>query len=103
MAPRLARVRPTYSGHGEASSRSFSPRSRLGLSGPVLATLGVDAGVFHHQSLDGFAADNVSIDNLFHVGQLHPAIPDGVGINDHVRTVLALVETAGLVGPDLAF
>lgn len=69
----------------------------------MLTTLGVDARVLHYQPLNGFAADDVSIDNLIHIFGLHPAIPDSIGIHHQIRTMLALVEAARLVGSDFAF
>jgi hypothetical protein len=69
----------------------------------VFATLGVDAGVFHHQPLHRLSADDVGVDNLIYVRQLHPAIPDRLRIDHQIWTVFALVEAARLVGPDFAF
>ena len=31
------------------------------------------------------------------------AVPDGVGVDDEIGTVLALIEAAGLVGPHFSF
>lgn len=47
--------------------------------------------------------DEVFSNDLIHIFELHEAVPDGLGIDDHRRTVLALVETAGLVGADEMF
>jgi len=41
--------------------------------------------------LDGLAGDDVGVYNLVHIGQGHAAIPHRFGINDKVRSVLALV------------
>jgi len=63
----------------------------------VLAIGSVDAGIGQHQALDGFAANYVRVDDLVHIGGRYAAIPDGIGIDDQVGSVLALVKAAGLV------
>ena len=45
--------------------------------------------------------NQVFADNLLDILQLDEAIPNRLGVDDDHRSVLALVETAGLVGPYL--
>jgi hypothetical protein len=52
------------------------------------------------QTFDGLAADDVAVDDLGDVGFAHAAVPDGVGINHHRGSMLALIETSGPVGAD---
>src|SRR5438270_9060459 len=63
----------------------------------MLATLGVDALISHHQTLDRHAAQEVRFDDFVHVLSPHAAIPDRVGIDHQVGSMLALVEASGLV------
>jgi len=65
----------------------------------VLARGSVEAFVGEPQAVDWFAADDVRLDDFFDVGLGDVSIPDGFGIDHKIRAVLALVETAGLVGP----
>jgi len=74
----------------QSGSRQYRP-------GLVLAIGGVDAGIRQHQALDGFAANYVRVDDLVHIGGSYATIPDGIGIDDKVGSVLALVKAAGLV------
>jgi len=69
---------------------------------PVFARRCVQARIGQHQTLDGFAADDVRVDDFVDVGFGDVAIPDSIGINNQVRAVLALIEAAGLVGADFA-
>jgi hypothetical protein len=77
------------------------PRS-LTTAFPVFARCRIQAFVGQHQALDWFAANDVRVDDLFYVGLGDVSVPDGVGIDDEVRAVLALIETARLVGPHFA-
>jgi hypothetical protein len=45
----------------------------------------------------------VRLDDLIDIGFGDMSIPDGVRIHDDIRPVLALIEAAGLVGPDSPF
>jgi len=76
--------------------------SRL-VPSPVLAVFGVKAGVWQDQSLNRLAPYDVRLDNFIHIGEGDPAIPDGIRINDQIRTVLALVQAACLIGSDSSF
>jgi hypothetical protein len=64
----------------------------------MFADSGVEAFVSNLEALNRSVAKNVLLDDLFGIGQSHVAIPNGFGINDHCRTVLALVEASRLVG-----
>ena len=44
--------------------------------------------------------DEMLGDDLFDVAGSDVAVPDGLGIDDDYGTVLALVETAGVIGAD---
>jgi hypothetical protein len=66
---------------------------------PVFTCCGIQAGVGHHQARDGFAADDVGFDDFIDVSFGDVSIPDRIGIDHEVRAVLALVETASLIGP----
>ena len=64
----------------------------------MLTSCAVQTLVLQHQALNRPPADNVRFDNFIHVGQTDSAIPDRLGIDHEVRSVLALVQAAGLVG-----
>jgi hypothetical protein len=66
------------------------------------AAFGVEAGVGEHQPLDGTAVEEMLVDDLLYVFYVDEAVPDGVGVDDDDGAVFALVETAKLVGADLA-
>jgi hypothetical protein len=62
--------------------------------------VGVDAGGGEAQALDGVAADEVLLDDFVRVARVREAIPDAFWVDDEDRTVLALIEAAGLVDAD---
>ena len=64
------------------------------------AGLRVQAACGQAETLDRPAVDEVFGDDLFDVFEVDKAIPDGLGIDHDNRAVLALVETASLVGAD---
>jgi hypothetical protein len=68
----------------------------------VFAGCRIKAFVGQHQALDWFAADYVRVDDLVYVSLGDVSVPDGIGINNEIWAVLALVETARLVGPHYA-
>jgi hypothetical protein len=70
---------------------------------PVFARGGVQAFIGQSKALDWSAADDVGLDDLVDIGLGDVSIPHGLGIDDEVRAVLALIETAGLVGSHFAF
>lgn len=65
--------------------------------------LRVQAGVWNHQTSYRFIADNVRVDNLVYIISGYSAIPDCIGIDNKIRTMLALIEAARLVGADGTF
>lgn len=67
---------------------------------PVRAMLSVKAGSGETQPLHGAAMDEVLGDDFFYIFQMNEAVPDGFGIDHHRRAVLALIETARLIGPN---
>lgn len=69
----------------------------------MLARRRIQAPVRQTQALHRFSADDVRVDNLFHIRFRHMPIPHGFGIHDHVWPVLTLVQAAGLVGAHASF
>ena len=63
----------------------------------------IEAAVGQHQALDWLATDYVGFDDFLDIGLGDVSIPNGLGIDDNSRAVLALIETAGLVGSYSAF
>jgi hypothetical protein len=66
------------------------------------AGLGVEALFVDAQAFDRAAADQVLGDDGIGVFRADIAVPDRVRVNDDRGTVLALIETAGLVDADAA-
>ena len=50
-----------------------------------------------HESLDRLAANDVGVNDLFHVLDAHAAIPDLLRINNDRRPELAGIETSSLI------
>ena len=73
-------------------------------SAPGLVGAGRRVDALRRQSQPGhrLAVHQMAIDNLVDIGGGDPAVPDAVRIDHHRRAVLALVETARLVGADAA-
>jgi hypothetical protein len=69
----------------------------------VGALLDVEAGVGEAQALDGTAVEEMLGDDFLDVFDADEAVPDGLGVDNDDRTVFALVEAAGFVGPDVVF
>ena len=63
----------------------------------MLASRRVYALLFHPQPLHWHAADDVRLHDLSHVFWLHASVPDGLRIDDYIRTMLALVEASCLI------
>jgi hypothetical protein len=59
----------------------------------------INAGIGQNQPFDRLSAQNVGFDDFIHVGDRNSAIPDRIRINHDIRPVLALVQTAGFIGP----
>jgi hypothetical protein len=68
----------------------------------MLALAGVQARVGKSQALDWLSADNVRVDDFFHIGFRYESIPDRLGINNDRWAVLALIEASREVGTDAA-
>jgi hypothetical protein len=66
---------------------------------PMFTGCSIQAGVSHHQALDGSPTDDVGFDDFIDVGFGDESVPDRIGIDHEVRAVLALVEAASLIGP----
>jgi hypothetical protein len=69
----------------------------------VLARVSIDAAVGQAKVLNRTIALDVRRNDLEYVGNLYVSVPDGIGIHHHRRTVLALIEAAGLVGANAVF
>ena len=69
----------------------------------MFATLRIQARLRKTKTLHRFPANDVRVDYLVDVGFGDVAVPDSLRIDDHCWTVLALVETARLVGAHSAF
>ena len=63
----------------------------------MLASGRVETGVGNLKALNRLAAKNVSLDDLFGIGQSNVAVPNCFRIYDNRRAVLALVEATRLV------
>ncbi len=64
----------------------------------MLARLRIQAGVDEHQAPDRLASDDMRLNDFVDVGLRDMSIPNCVGIDDEVRAMFALIETARLVG-----
>jgi hypothetical protein len=62
----------------------------------------VEAIVGDYQTAHRLAAEDVRLDDLVQVFVAYSSVPYRFRINDHIRSVLALVETARLVGANAA-
>jgi len=69
----------------------------------VFARLRVQALVLQAQAFYRSARNDVGFDDFVHVGFANVSVPDGVGVNDYVWAVFALIQATGLVGTDSAF
>ena len=69
----------------------------------MLAGVRIEAGLGQTQALEGPAFDDMRLDDFCNVGLGNVAIPDRIGIDDDVRSVLALIETPGLVSAHSPF
>ncbi len=67
---------------------------------PKLHRIGRVPRIRNQQSLNHFAIENRSVNDLFNVFLLHAAVPNSFGINYHRNAVLAGVEAAGVVCPN---
>ena len=67
----------------------------------MLTTRSVKTAVRCNQPFNWFAAYDVGFDDLIYILGAHMSVPDRVGVDDHVRSMLTLVEAARFVGPDL--
>ena len=63
----------------------------------------IQAGVGQHQAPHGLSTDDVRFDDVVNVGFGDVSVPHGIGIDHDIRAVLALIETARLIGPHFAF
>lgn len=75
----------------------------LGTRLAVHAGLSVQAGVGQHETFNRFAAEDVRVDDFVNIGLGDMSVPNGIGVDDEVGAVLALIETSGLVSAHFAF
>ena len=59
---------------------------------------GVQDFVGDAQALDGPIVQNVRFDDFVHIGRLHPAVENAVGINGDGWTQFALIEAPRFIG-----
>jgi hypothetical protein len=64
----------------------------------VRTTLSVEASLPDPEALDRAVSQDVRVDDFFNISEANIAIPNGFGIDHHVRTVLTLIQAACLVG-----
>src|SRR4051812_1354377 len=57
----------------------------------------IQTSIGYHQPAHGLPTDDVRLYDLIEVFFANPAVPNRFGINHHVRSMLALIEAAGLV------
>ena len=72
------------------------------LSRTVLASR-VEARVRQHKSLSRLSAYDVRLDNLIHISESDPAVPNSIRIDDEIRAMLALIKATRLIGPYSSF
>lgn len=63
----------------------------------------IEALVRDFQPFDWFSAQNVRIQYLVNIARCYVTVPGRFRINNDVRSVLALIETACLIGANLSF
>jgi hypothetical protein len=66
----------------------------------VYARIGVEAGVRQAEALDRFPTEDVRLNDFLDIRLGDGSVPNGVRVNHKVRPVLALIEAAGLIGPN---
>ena len=69
----------------------------------MFASWSVEAGIGNTEAFYWEASEDVGVDDFVDVGFGDVSVPDGVGIDDDVGAVLALIKASGLVGTDAAF
>ena len=69
----------------------------------MLTRLSIETLVCEAKALDWLPSDDMRIDDLVDISLSDVAVPDSFGIDDDVRSVLALVQTSGLVRADAPF
>jgi hypothetical protein len=95
--------------HSRGSPGCFAAQRTLALdynSGfwfAVLAEIGVEASLGQTKTLHRLSFYDVRLHDLLDVSLGYETVPNGIGINDDVWSVLALVETACLIGAHAAF
>jgi hypothetical protein len=57
----------------------------------------------HQEPFDDFALDNVALHQFRYIGFRADPIPGAFGIDHHARPIFAMIQTAGLIGPNGAF
>src|ERR1700730_8747799 len=62
----------------------------------------VKAGVRQHESVNRLSAYDVRLDNLIHIAESDPAVPNSIRIDEEIRAGLALIKATRLIGPYLS-
>jgi hypothetical protein len=61
----------------------------------------VPIAFFHDQSLDHLVVEKVALEDLFDVPGLDMDVPDSLRVDDHDRSLAALIQASSLVDPDI--
>ncbi len=57
----------------------------------------------HQKPLDDFTLENVSLHQFGHIGFRADPIPGAFRIDHHARPIFAMIQAAGLIGPNRSF
>ncbi len=82
-----------------AGSAGLEP-PELNASSTVRTARSVYAALRQHEALHRSAADEVRLNDFFHIFHLDEAVPNRLGIDDDCRPMLTLIEAPRLVDPD---
>jgi hypothetical protein len=69
----------------------------------VFARGSVEAGIGKSEALDQLAAEDVRFNDLLDICFRNVSVPDCVWVDHDVRTMLALIEAARLIGANFSF
>lgn len=57
----------------------------------------------HQKPFDDFTLENVSLHQFRHIGFRADPIPGAFGIDHHAGSIFAMIQAAGLIGPNRTF
>lgn len=86
----------------QVSHTAFAVALRRTLLSPraMFASRSIQARGSQHQPLHRLAAHNVRVNNFVNVRLSYAPIPDGLGVDHEIRSVLALIKATTLISPD---